>query len=135
MQKMGLHTIKALGISLMLASSAGCLAAAGAGLGAGIYLSDRGAESLVSAPIAKTFAATQDVFRDMGITEVKTSGEQTASAEERQIDGKRGDKNVKVTLRSEGEGTRVEVVASEDMVVWDKDLARDVLEQIVKKTK
>jgi hypothetical protein len=132
---MWLQPMKALGISLMLASGTGCIAAAGAGLGAGIYLSDRGAESLVSSPIDKTFAASQEVFREMGITEVKSSGEQTSSAEERQIDGKRGDKNVKVTLKTEGEGTRVEVVASEDMVVWDKDLAREVLEQIVKKTK
>ena len=132
---MWLQPMKALGISLMLASGTGCIAAAGAGLGAGIYLSDRGAESLVSSPIDKTFAASQEVFREMGITEVKSSGEQTSSAEERQIDGKRGDKNVKVTLKTEGEGTRVEVVASEDMVVWDKDLAREVLEKIVKKTK
>jgi hypothetical protein len=125
----------ALGFSLILASGTGCLAAAGAGLGAGIYLSDRGAESLVSTPIETTFAAAQDVFREMGMTGIKTSGEQSESSEERQLIGKRGDKNVKVTLRSEGEGTRVEVVASEDMVVWDKDLARQVLEQIVKKAK
>ena len=127
--------IKALGLSLMLAATSGCLAAAGAGLGAGIYLSDRGAESLVSVPIQKAFAASQGVFQEMGITEVKTSGEQTGSSEERQLEGKRGDKNVKVTLRTEGESTRVEVVASEDMVVWDKELARQVLEQIVKNTK
>ena len=122
-------------VALVMISGAGCLAAAGAGLGAGIYLSDRGAESLVTAPMEQTFAAAQAVFSDMSLTDIKTSGEQSAGSEQRQIEGKRGDKNVKVTLRTEGEGTRVEVVASEDMVVWDKDLAREVLEAIVKKTK
>jgi hypothetical protein len=116
-------------------TTSGCLAAAGAGLGAGIYISDRGAESLVSTPIDQVFTASQRAFRDMGITEQKTTSEQSGSDQERQLTGKLGDKNVKVTLKTEGTGTRVDVVASEDMVVWDKDLARDVLERIVKMTK
>jgi hypothetical protein len=130
-----LQLIKGAALAFVVAAGTGCLAAAGAGLGAGIYLSDRGAESLVATPIDQTFTAAQDVFREMGMTELRTSAEQSASSEERQINGKRGEKNVKVTLRTEGEGTRVEVVASEDMVVWDKDLAKEVLEQIVKKTR
>jgi DNA-binding protein YbaB len=132
---MTVGSIKGAALALVVVAMGGCLAAAGAGLGAGIYLSDRGAESLVAAPIDQTFSAAQEVFREMGMTEQTTSAEQSASSEERQISGKRGEKNVKVTLRTEGEGTRVEVVASEDMVVWDKDLAKEVLEQIVKKTK
>jgi LDH2 family malate/lactate/ureidoglycolate dehydrogenase len=132
---MTVGSIKGAALALVVVAMGGCLAAAGAGLGAGIYLSDRGAESLVAAPIDQTFSAAQEVFREMGMTEQTTSTEQSASSEERQISGKRGEKNVKVTLRTEGEGTRVEVVASEDMVVWDKDLAKEVLEQIVKKTK
>jgi hypothetical protein len=127
-----LRSLKATAAALVVLSSAGCIAAAGAGLGAGIYLSDRGAESLVTSPVDRTFAASQQAFREMGISEQNTSSETEGDTEERQLNGKQGDKNIKVTLRTEGEGTRVEVVASEDMVVWDKDLARDVLERIVK---
>jgi hypothetical protein len=116
-------------------STGGCLAAAGAGLGAGVYLSDRGAESLVDAPIDRAFTATQQAFHDMGITEEKTTSEQSGTTQERQVSGKLGEKSIKVSLKTEGTGTRVEVVASEDMVVWDKDLAKDVLERIVKLTK
>ncbi len=122
-------------LALVVTTTGGCLAAAGAGLGAGIYLSDRGAESLVATPIDRAMAAAQQTFREMGISEEKITSEQTGSSEERQLNGKRGDKNIQVTLRTEGEGTRVEVVASEDMVVWDKGLAKEVLEGIVKKTK
>lgn len=132
---MRLPRMHALALGLVVLSGTGCLAAAGAGLGAGIYLSDRGAESLVAVPIDQAFAASQEVFREMGMTEQRTTSEQSESSAERQLNGKRGEKNVKVTLRTEGEGTRVEVVASEDMVVWDKDLAKEVLEQIVKKTR
>jgi hypothetical protein len=132
---MKLSWFKAISVILTVGSASACLAAAGAGLGAGIYLSDRGAESLVDAPIEKAFEASRVVFSDMGMTDVETRGEQSGSSEERQISGKRGDKNVKVTLRTEGESTRVEVVASEDMVVWDKDRAREVLEKIVNESK
>ena len=132
---MRFKSIKAIGLALTLGSITGCLAAAGAGLGAGVYLSDRGAESLVSAPVDQTFEAARSVFSEMGMTDIETSGEQSATSEQRQISGKRGDKNVKVTLRTEGQGTRVEVVASEDMVVWDKDLAREILEKIVDRSK
>jgi hypothetical protein len=131
---MFLQRLRAAVFALALLSAGGCLVAAGAGLGAGVYLSDRGAESLVSTPIDRAFAASQQVFREMGITEQKTTSEQSGASEERQLNGKRGEKNVKVTLRTEGNGTRVEVVASEDMVVWDKELARDILERIIRKT-
>lgn len=130
-----LRTIKTAVLAATIVAAGGCLAAAGAGLGAGIYLSDRGAESLVASPVDRTFAASQQVFRDMSITEEKTTSEESSGAQERQLNGKLGDKNVKVTLKTEGEGTRVEVVASEDMVRWDKDLAKDILERIVKATK
>jgi hypothetical protein len=129
---MRLRQLKAATFTFALLTMGGCLAAAGAGVGAGIYLSDRGAESLVDSPIDRTFAATQQVFREMGIAEEKSASEQSGSAQERQLDGKRDDKNIKVTLKTEGGATRVEVMASEDMIVWDKKLASDILEKIVK---
>jgi hypothetical protein len=126
--------LNAAGLVLTVLASSGCLAAAGAGLGAGIYLSDRGAESLVNVGIDRAFTASQQVFTEMGITEEKTTTEETSLAEERQINGMLEDKHVKVTLHTEGNATRVEVVASKDMVVWDQDLARDILGRIVKLT-
>jgi L-lactate utilization protein LutC len=132
---MPLQRARAAVLALAIASTGGCLAAAGAGLGAGIYMSDRGAESLVAKPIDQVYTASQEVFREMGMTEQEATSEQSASKDARQLSGKRGDKTVRVNLRTEGQGTRVEVIASEDMVVWDKDLAREVLGEIVKKTK
>ena len=127
--------IKAAALAITIVSAAGgCLAAAGAGLGAGIYLSDRGAESLVSTGVEQTFTAAQQVFREMNIVEQKSTSEETSTSQERQLNGKLGDTNVMVSLKTEGSATRVEVVASEDMVKWDKDLAKDILGRIVKAT-
>jgi hypothetical protein len=129
---MSTASFKAAAMAFVLTASGGCLAAAGAGLGAGIYMSDRGAESLVEASIDRTHEAAREVFTEMSITEEQVSTEQSGSNQQRTLKGKLGEKTVEVELRSEGESTRIEVVASKDRVIWDKDLARDVLERIVK---
>jgi carbon monoxide dehydrogenase subunit G len=115
-------------------TTGGCLAAAAGGLGAGIYYSDRGAESLVAAPIDKVYAATQAAFRDLNIAETKTSTESSESGmSERSVKGNAtDDREVSVSLKTEGSSTRVEVVVNKSAVTFDKDFAKSILEKIVK---
>jgi hypothetical protein len=112
--------------------SSGCLAAAAGGVGAGVYYSDRGVQSLVTVSIDSTYNATRQAFTQLGITEKKTSTEQEGATAERELQGSTNDRDVTVTLHTEGSSTRVEVVARKSEVVWDKDLAKKVLEKIVK---
>jgi hypothetical protein len=113
----------------------GCLAAAAGGVGAGMYYSDRGAESLVATPLDSAYSAARLAFTDLSITETKSSSEESGSSAERQLQGTMPEREITVNLKSEGTGTRVEVVASKSAVTWDKDLAKKILERIVDHTK
>jgi hypothetical protein len=127
--------LSGLALALVVVASSGCVAAAAGGLGAGIYYSDRGAQSLVVAPIDKVFGAAQQTFQELGITETKNSTDTGDGTTERQLKGTGNDRDVTVTLKTEGSSTRVEVVASKSAVTWDKDLAKSILEKIVEKSK
>jgi len=110
----------------------GCVAvAAGAGAGGAIYLSDRGVESVVNASVDKTQAATREAFRNLSITESKAKTEQEAGVEKRALEGTTSDREVTVTIKSQGNGAHVEVVARKSAVTWDKDFARKLLEKII----
>jgi uncharacterized protein DUF3568 len=118
-------------LALPLAAG-GCLfAAAGAGAGGGIYFFDRGVGSVVTAPVAKASSATQQTFQEMGINQTKTSTEQQGDKDKREIDGATADRDVTVTIQTEGTGSRVLVVVRKSAVTWDKDFARTILQRIV----
>jgi uncharacterized protein DUF3568 len=111
----------------------GCLfAAAGAGAGGGIYFSDRGVGSVVTAPVAKASSATEQAFQEMGISQKKTSTQQEGTTDKREIDGATADRDVTVSIQTEGSGSRINVVAKKSAVTWDKDFARTILQRIVK---
>ena len=112
---------------------AGCLvAAAGAGAGGGIYLTQRGVESVVPATVERAAAATNQAFDQLKVRQVKSQVEQGENGEKREIEGTAGDREVSVTLKAEGtNATRVQVVAKRTAVTWDKDFARSVLDKIV----
>lgn len=123
-------------ISLVLAGvllgGSGCIvAAAGAGAGGAVYLTDRGVESHVAASVARTYGAARTTFREMGITETKTATRTEDGVETRELEGKLPDRDITVTVRTEGDGAHVSVVARRSAVTWDKDYARSVLEKIV----
>ncbi len=107
---------------------AGCIvAAAGAGAGGGIYLTQRGVESVVPATVDGAAAATATAFDQLKVRQTKSQVEQGEDGEQREIEGE-----VSVTLKPEGKnGTRVQVVAKRTAVTWDKDFARSVLDKIV----
>jgi hypothetical protein len=120
----------AAGPALLLA---GCLvAAAGAGAGGGIYLTQRGVESLVPTTVERAATATTQAFGQLKVHQTKSQVEQGDDGEQREIEGTAGDREVSVTLKAEGKNaTRVQVVAKRTAVTWDKDFARSVLDKIV----
>jgi len=112
---------------------AGCfLAAAGAGAGGAIYVTERGAEAVVPASVDRAATATREAFDQLKIRQTKSATEEGEGGEQRHIDGTARDRDISVTLRPEGTGsTRVQVVAKTSAVTWDKDFARTILDKIV----
>jgi len=108
------------------------VAAAGTGAGGGIYLTQRGVESVVPATVERAAAATTQAFDELKVRQTKSQVEQGEGGEKREIEGTAGDREVSVTLKPEGtNATRVQVVAKRTAVTWDKDFARSVLDKIV----
>ena len=111
---------------------AGCLlAAAGAGAGGAIYVTDRGAEAVIPAGLDRAATATRQAFDQLKIHETKSASEAGEGGEQRHIEGTGRDRDVSVTLKTEGTGsTRIQVVAKASAVTWDKDFARQILDKI-----
>ena len=112
--------------------STGCLAAAAAGAAGGIYLTSRGAESVIEASVSELADRAEAVMGEMGIAK---TGESTEDGGARQVlKGKKGDLDVTIDIERESPSTaKVEVTARENLAEWDKDYAKEVLDQIVKK--
>jgi len=122
-------------LAILPAALSGCiLAAAGAGAGGAIYVTERGAEAQVAAPVAATFDATRRVFQELGITETRAINESGAT-EKRTLEGTKDDREIAVNLRTEGSGAHVDVVVKKTAVTWDKDFAKQILNKIVEQTK
>jgi hypothetical protein len=111
----------------------GCAAAAvGAGAGGALYLTSRGAESIVNGSVGTVSQAVRSTFADLGIPVEETKTEEGGN--EREITGKKGNLDVKVHWERETDSTtKVEVEARKNAAEWDKDYAKDVLGRIVKK--
>ncbi|HEY6224210.1 MAG TPA: hypothetical protein VIW26_10515 [Gemmatimonadales bacterium] len=119
-------------VALPLAAG-GCLfAAAGAGAGGGIYFNDRGVGSVVTVPVSRASSATEQTFQELGIGQKKTTTEQDGTTDKREIQGSTSDRDVTVSIQTEGTGSRINVVARKSAVTWDKDFARTILQRIVK---
>lgn len=122
----------ALALALVL-PTAGCMAAAAAaGAGAGIYLTTRGAESMVEGSIDDVSARTRAVLNEENIVLDESNFEE--GGDKRQFKGKKGDLDVTVDLEREGTSTtRVEVSARENLAEWDKEYAQQLLSRIIEK--
>ncbi len=121
--------------TVALGSSACVVAAAGAGAGSAVYVSERSAESQVPAPVELAGKAVREAIRDLGVTERKYATESDADHERRIFGGETPDRDITVTVTTQGRGRVVNVVARHDAVIWDKKLARSVLQKIVALTK
>ena len=119
-------------LALMLPGTGCVAAAAAAGAGAGIYLTSRGAESLVESSVDQLAARAQAVMSEEGIVSDASSSE--SGGNKREFKGKKGDLDVTIQLQREsGSTTRVEVTARKNLAEWDKEYAQQLLSRIVEK--
>jgi hypothetical protein len=110
----------------------GCLAAAAAGAGAGIYLTSRGAESIVEGSPDQIASRARAVMSEEGIVPDAASAEN--GGDKRELKGKKGDLDVSFEIeRQSDKTTRVEVSARKNLAEWDKDYAQKLLQRIVEK--
>jgi hypothetical protein len=112
--------------------STGCLAAAAAGAAGGVYLTSRGAESVIEASVDDVAARAEAVMSEMAIVK---QGESTEDQGDKQVlKGKKGDLDITIDIDRESPTTsKVEVTARENLAEWDKDYAKEVLNRIVQK--
>ena len=88
-------------------------AAAAAGAGAGIYLTTRGAESLVESSVDEVAARAQAVMKEEGIVADASSSEE--GGDKREFKGKKGDLDVTIEMERESDSTtRVEVSGTQE---------------------
>jgi hypothetical protein len=122
----------AVALALVLPAT-GCLAAAAAGAGAGIYLTSRGAESVVAAPVDQIAQNAQKVMNDEGIVPDASSTEN--GGDKRELKGKKGDLDITINMeRQDPKTSKVEVTARKNLAEWDKDYAQQLLSKIVEKS-
>ncbi len=130
--KSGPRSTWALALALMLPATGCVAAAAAAGAGAGIYLTSRGAESLVESSVDQVANRARAVMSEEGIVPDASNSE--SSGDKREFKGKKGDLDVTIQLeRESGSTTRVEVTARKNLAEWDKEYAQQLLTRIVEK--
>jgi hypothetical protein len=117
----------------LVAPATGCVAAAAAaGAGAGVYLTSRGAESLVESSVDQLAARARAVMTEEAIVPDASSTEN--GGDKRELKGKKGDLDVTIQIeRKDPKTTRVEVTARKNLAEWDKDYAQQILSRIVQK--
>ena len=112
--------------------STGCLAAAAAGAAGGVYLTSRGAEAVIEGSVDDVAARAESVMGEKGIVKEDESTEDQGA--KHVLKGKDGDLDVTIEINRETPTTtKVEVTARENLAEWDKDYAKQVLNQIVQK--
>jgi hypothetical protein len=125
------HSILLLGLALPAAGCAAAAAGAAAGAAGGVYLSKRGAESVVDGSIDQVAARAQAVMKDLQIVTGTTTS--SDGGQKRQFKGTKGDLDVTITLDSRSSNTtHVEATARKNFAQWDKNFAQDVVTRIVK---
>ena len=123
----------ALVLALALPSSACVAAAAAAGAGAGIYLTSRGAESIVQGSLPNVSDRAKAVMAEDGITLQESDSKE--GGEKLELSGKKGDLDVSIELdREDSNSTKVEVSARKNLAEWDKEYAQRVLSKIIEKS-
>ncbi len=111
----------------------GCVAAAAAGAAGGIYLTSRGAESVVQGSVTDVAGRAESVMGELGIVKEGESTEK--QGDEQVLKGKKGDLDINIQIRRESPTTaKVEVTARENLAEWDQDYAKDILNRIVQKS-
>jgi hypothetical protein len=115
-------------------SLSGCfLVAAGAGAGAAVAYTSRGAKSTVDGTIDQTFDRAVNAFQQLSITETGRNT-QESGAKRQLVGNTSGGLTVTVDMeRKTSTTTDVEVIAKKNTVDYDKDFANSVLSKIVQR--
>ncbi len=120
-------------VSLALAAplASGCfVVAAGAGAGAAIAYTNRGASANVPGTVDAVFDRAVSTFSALSIAETGRSTEESGAT--RRLTGKSGDQEITVEIkRSSSDVSAVEVVAKRNLVDYDKPRAKELLDRIV----
>lgn len=111
-----------------LALSGCLLAAGGAAAGSGIYLTTRGAESVIHGTVEELTTASREAFDRLG---VEYEGQRDQDDGGREVYGNTDDGDVTVDLeRRTDNATRVHVKVQTGTVTWDQDMAKRILGEI-----
>ena len=133
MERIGKTTMRCVLLLGVAGVLPGCIAAgaAAAGAGTGMYLTSRGAESIVAGPVDQVERRARAVLAEEGVNVTGTQSEE--SGNKRELKGTKGDLEVTVSMeRQDAQTTKTEVSARKNLVTWDKDYAQQVLSKIVK---
>lgn|SRR5690242_61830 len=122
--------MKWLVVAALAAAAPACVAAAAAGAGGALYVTSRGAESLVQGQPSQVAPRVTAAFSAFQIEQTGNSTENGGDKQE--FKGTKGDLEVTVSLeRKSPTTTNVEVTARKNLAEWDKDFAKQVLQKIV----
>lgn len=122
--------VKWLVVAALAVAAPACVAAAAAGAGGALYVTSRGAESLVQGQPSQVAPRVTAAFAEFQIQQTGNSTENGGDKQE--FKGTKGDLEVTVSLeRKSPTTTNVEVTARKNLAEWDKDFAKQVLQKIV----
>jgi hypothetical protein len=125
------QSVLLLGLALPLAGCAAAAVGAAAGAAGGVYLTNRGAESVVEGSLDQVAERSQAVMKDLAI--IPEASSSSKAGEKREFKGKKGDLDVTIILESRSPTTtHVETYARKNLAEWDKNFAQDVVTRIVK---
>jgi hypothetical protein len=112
-------------------TSSGCfLVAAGAGAGAAVAYTNRGATANIEGTVPAVFGKAVRAFGTLQITETGRSTEN--SGDTQRLVGTLGEQEITVEVKRSSESvTAVEVTAKKNVVDYDKDLAKRVLDTMM----
>ncbi len=113
-------------------TSSGCfLVAAGAGAGAAVAYTNRGATANIEGTVPVVFDQAVRAFGTLQITETGRATEN--SGDLRRLVGTLGEQEITVEVKRSSESVAaVEVTAKKNVVDYDKDLAKRVLDAMTK---
>jgi hypothetical protein len=130
------HWAQRLFLLLALAGAAaalGCapVAVGAAGAAGAVYFTSRGVGSVINGSINNVASRSQVAMSQM---DIPVSGSKSENnGDHREFTGSKGDLDITVTLdRNDDKTTKVEVSARRNLVTWDKDYAKQLLDRIVK---
>lgn len=126
------RTAIALALAAAALTGSGCfLLAAGAGAGAAIAYDKRGANAQLAGTVNATFDKAVAAFGSNGVNETGRGTEK--SGDVRTLSGKKGDLEVTVEMKRVSENvTAVEVTAKKNVVEYDREVAKQVLDAMAK---